>query len=161
MSTKKIVLLGHFGVGKTSLIRRYIDNTFTKDYKVTIGVHVSKKNVEVAPNELVSLIIWDIEGNEDILNARQSYLKGSHSFIYVFDLSRPKTYSTLQKDIEFLKTNFNNVIIKIVGNKMDLITKDFAKKLSEELPYPVDYFISAKLGSRVETLFSKLAKELH
>ena len=66
-TVKKIVLLGHFGVGKTSLVRRYIDSAFSEDYLVTVGVHVKKKDV-VVNDEPVTLIIWDIEGNNSIEN---------------------------------------------------------------------------------------------
>ena len=64
-SSKKIVLVGHFGVGKSSLIRRFVKNTFSDDYLVTIGVHIVKKIVQLE-NEEITLIIWDIEGKEDM-----------------------------------------------------------------------------------------------
>lgn len=70
--TKKIVILGHFGVGKTSLIRRYVDSAFSEDYLVTVGVHVKKKEIDLH-DEKVTLIIWDIEGNTAIDKARKSY----------------------------------------------------------------------------------------
>ena len=94
-ASKKIVLIGHFGVGKTSLIRRFVQNTFSEEYKVTIGVHISKKTIEVTDKESISLIIWDLEGQDDIKKTRSSYLLGTHGFIYVFDLSRPELLKTL------------------------------------------------------------------
>ena len=67
--SKKIVLIGHFGVGKSSLIRRFVENTFTEDYKVTIGVHILKKEVTLPKsNDDITLVIWDLEGNDDITN---------------------------------------------------------------------------------------------
>ena len=65
-TSKKIVLLGHFGVGKTSIIRKFVTNEFSSDYKVTIGVHILKKEVPVTNGEDVSLIIWDLEGTDNI-----------------------------------------------------------------------------------------------
>ena len=63
--TKKIVLVGHFGVGKSSLIRRFVKNSFSEDYLVTIGVHILKKEIDIN-NQQVNLIIWDVEGKENI-----------------------------------------------------------------------------------------------
>ncbi len=158
-TSKKIVLLGHFGVGKTSLIRRFVENIFTEDYKVTIGVHISKKSIEIEENT-ISLIIWDLEGQDDIQKTRASYLLGTHAFIYVFDLSRPITFKNLNTEIEYLKTTCPNTPIKVVGNKMDLVNKDYLKQNNDVFDGLVDFFTSAKTGSRVELLFSKLAKEL-
>lgn len=158
--SKKIVLIGHFGVGKTSLIRRFVENTFTEDYKVTIGVHISKKTIEIPENESVSLIIWDLEGQDDIKKTRPSYLLGTNGFIYVFDLSRPVTFENLESELNFLKENYPKVPTKVVGNKMDLVNKVYLSQHSDVFNTNVDYFVSAKTGSRVESLFAKLAREL-
>ncbi len=158
--SKKIVLIGHFGVGKTSLIRRFVENTFSEDYKVTIGVHISKKTINIPEGELISLIIWDLEGQDDIKKTRPSYLLGTNGFIYVFDLSRPVTFENLNSELTFLKENFPSTPIKVVGNKMDLVNKIYLQEHSTILEPFVDYFVSAKTGSRVEKLFSKLSMEL-
>ena len=160
-TSKKIVLLGHFGVGKSSLIRRFVENTFSDFYKVTIGVHIFKKDVELPPdNDTVSLIIWDLEGNDDINNTRPSYLLGTSGFIYVFDLTRPATYDMLQNDLNYIRKNYPNIPLKVVGNKMDLVTKDFLAQNNDIFKPFVDYYTSAKTGDKVEDLFSTLAKDL-
>lgn len=159
--SKKIVLIGHFGVGKTSLIRRFVENTFSEDYKVTIGVHISKKTIDITDNNTsVSLIIWDLEGQDDIKKTRSSYLLGTHGFIYVFDLSRPVTFENLKSELDFLNENYPKTPVKVVGNKMDLVNKQYLSQYSDIFKPYVDFFVSAKSGSRVETLFSKLAKAL-
>jgi small GTP-binding protein len=158
--SKKIVLIGHFGVGKTSLIRRFVENTFSEDYKVTIGVHISKKTIKIPEGELISLIIWDLEGQDDIKKTRPSYLLGTNGFIYVFDLSRPATFQNLNSELTFLKETFPNTPIKVVGNKMDLVNKIYLQEHTINLEPFVDYYVSAKTGSRVEKLFSKLAMDL-
>jgi small GTP-binding protein len=157
---KKIVLIGHFGVGKTSLIRRFVENTFTKDYKVTIGVHISKKEIHIKGDTPLTLVIWDLEGLDDITKMRTSYLLGTNGFIYVFDLSRPVTYENLEAELKYLKTNYPNTPTKVVGNKMDLVNKAFIEENNGIFTPFVDYYVSAKLGSRVETLFTKLAEAL-
>ncbi|WP_339893863.1 Rab family GTPase [uncultured Algibacter sp.] len=158
--SKKIVLIGHFGVGKTSLIRRFVENTFSEAYTVTIGVHISKKTIDIPEKESISLIIWDLEGQDDIKNTRPSYLLGTNGFIYVIDLSRPVTFENLDSELKFLKENYPNIPVKVVGNKMDLVNKAYLTQYSDVFKPLVDFFVSAKTGSRVETLFSKLAKEL-
>ncbi|MBU2938272.1 GTP-binding protein [Lacinutrix sp. C3R15] len=158
--SKKIILLGHFGVGKSSLIRRFVEDTFTDNYKVTIGVHILKKEVNISKEETVSLIIWDLEGNDDITNTRPSYMLGTSGIIYVFDLSRPATYKQLENDINYIKTNYPNTPVKVVGNKKDLVTKDFLKENNDVFKPFVDFFTSAKANTKVNDLFSTLAKEL-
>ncbi|MEP3838952.1 MAG: Rab family GTPase [Algibacter sp.] len=159
-TSKKIVLLGHFGVGKTSLIRRFVENTFSEDYKVTIGVHISKKTLKISEDESISFIIWDLEGQDDIKKTRASYLLGTHAFVYVFDLSRPATFENLKTEVNYLIENHSKTPIKVVGNKVDLVNKEYLTQYSGKFDDLVDLFVSAKNGSRVESLFSKLAKEL-
>lgn len=159
--SKKVVLIGHFGVGKSSLIRRFVENTFSDDYKVTIGVHIFKKNVAIPEEDKdVSLVIWDLEGNDDIKDTRSSYLLGTNAYIYVFDVSRPATYNTISTDIEYLKKHSDKTLIKVVGNKQDLLTKEQVMDLSREIEPLVDFFTSAKTGNKVDELFSKLAAQL-
>ncbi|WP_299884759.1 Rab family GTPase [uncultured Lacinutrix sp.] len=159
--SKKIVLLGHFGVGKSSLIRRFVENTFSENYKVTIGVHIFKKNVEIPEKDTdVSLVIWDLEGNDDINNTRLSYLIGTNAFIYVYDVTRPATYENLQAEIDFLKEKQKNTPIKVVGNKNDLVTKAFLKENNDNFGRLTDLYVSAKTGNQVDFLFSKLAESL-
>lgn len=156
---RKVVLLGHFGVGKTSLLRRYIDSEFSEDYLVTVGVHVKKKDV-VVDKQTITLIIWDIEGNNSIEKARSSYLLGTQGFIYVFDVTRPETYEVLEEELNYLNQNFKSVPVRIVGNKSDLFTEDFDVSFFKEKVYEGCYFTSAKTGDKVEDLFTDLTKQL-
>ncbi len=157
--SKKIVLLGHFGVGKSSLIRRFVENTFSDDYKVTIGVHILKKTVNIDGNDL-SMIIWDIEGNEKVQNTRNSYLMGTAGYIYVFDASRPSTYISLNQDIEYLEGVLPGVPMHLVGNKVDLIDLPELKKILTGKNIDCKYFASAKTGENVENVFESLGKLL-
>lgn len=157
--SKKIVLLGHFGVGKSSLIRRFVENTFSDDYKVTIGVHILKKSVDVS-GKTVSMIIWDIEGNEDAQKTRPSYLKGTAGYIYVFDASRPSTYAAINDDLAFLQNMLPDAPVHLVGNKVDLVELSKLKTVLKEKDINCDYFSSAKTGENVETLFKSLAEKL-
>jgi len=157
---KKIVLLGHFGVGKTSIIRQFVNNEFSSDYKVTIGVHILKKEVKIEDTN-ISLIIWDIEGTDNINLINKAYLLGSHSFIFTYDITRPATYKDLLNQIEKLKTLHPKTSFKIIGNKVDLIsTVDTNEEAYSSIMQQTNYLTSAKTGENIEKLFSDLALEL-
>ncbi len=159
--SKKVVILGHFGVGKTSLFRRFIDNEFSEEYKVTLGVQIKKKIVQLPDGRELSMIIWDTEGHSNTVeDTRKSYLLGSHAFIYVFDLTREDTYKNLNQDLEYLKSNYNNVTAKSIGNKLDLVNeKEMVARLAEQ-NIPFDCLTSAKTNKNVQDFFSDLAAEI-
>jgi len=152
INSKKIVLVGHFGVGKTSIVRRYVSNIFTTDYKVTIGVHIFKKEIEVNNNKL-TFVIWDLEGKDDIEKVRVSHLLGTSGFIYIVDPTRNTTYVNIESEVGYLKSNYPKAKLLTVANKVDLIDKEaFLKDVS----FPIDFFTSAKTGDNVEEIFNKM-----
>ncbi len=155
--SKKIVVLGHFGVGKTSLIRRFVTDTFTDNYKVTIGVHITKKVLEISGENTVSLILWDLEGTDDIETIRSSYLMGTHGVILVFDVSRPSTFQHLHDDLKVVGSKIPETPLMIVGNKSDLVDDDELNTVFEENEIVVDFLTSAKTGDTVNELFLHLA----
>jgi len=155
--SKKVALVGSFGVGKTSLFRRFIDDAFSEDYKSTLGVQIQKKIIPMPDGTQLSLILWDTEGVADMSKGRSSYLLGSHAFVYVFDLTRIDTYKNINEQIGFLKENYPNVLIKIVGNKLDAVNEKLAKVSLEENNVEYDFLTSAKTGSKVDELFVDIA----
>ena len=157
--TKKIVFLGHFGVGKTSLIRRYVDSIFSEDYLVTVGVHVKKKELDLN-GEAVTLIIWDIEGNTAIEKARSSYLIGTHGFVYVFDVSRPETFENLEEEKAYLEKNYPNIPFIVVGNKTDLISSEERATNFSGSTFENCNFTSAKEGNNVAEIFTEIAARM-
>ena len=152
ISSKKIVLVGHFGVGKTSIIRRYVDNIFTDDYKVTIGVHIFKKEIEVK-GEKLTFVIWDLEGKDDIEKVRKSHLIGTSGFMYIVDPTRDTTYVNIESEVGYLKSNYPKAELLTIANKVDLIdVEDFLN----EIDFHIDYFTSAKTNENVESIFNQL-----
>lgn len=159
--TKKIVLLGQFGVGKTSLVRRFMTNEFVKDYQTTLGVQIKKKVIPMPGGNDLSMIIWDLEGFSSVSKTRPSYLLGSNGFIYVFDLSRPATYYDLHAELNFIKQRYPNVVLRTIGNKSD--EKD-PQNINEYLSgknVNVHSFVSAKTGEGVSELFNDIALNIY
>lgn len=159
---KKIVLLGHVNVGKTSLVKRFVHDFFPEKYISTIGVTVERKVVQIEDTS-ITLIIWDIEGHANTENVPEAFLIGTQGIIYVFDLARRETCSNLKEQLDFLRSILPFVPIKILGNKMDLVAENelnqFQLEFSEK--YGVNFYpTSAKTGINVEIVFNSLAKLL-
>lgn len=159
--SRKIVILGHFGVGKTSLIRRFVSDSFSDNYKVTIGVHITKKVVELNTDETVSLIIWDLEGTDEIQMIRDSYLLGTHGVVFVFDVSRPSTFQNINEDLKILVSKTKGVPLMVVGNKIDLILLDELQTLLKANKIEANFLTSAKTGDSVNEMFTQLASLLN
>ncbi|EAR02531.1 Rab family GTPase [Maribacter sp. HTCC2170] len=159
--SKKIVILGHFGVGKTSLIRRFVKDSFSDKYKVTIGVHITKKVVEVNEDEAISLIIWDLEGTDEVRMIRDSYLLGTHGVVFVFDVSRPSTFQNINEDLKIVAEKTPNTPLMVVGNKTDLIILNELQVLLNENSIQTNFLTSAKTGDSVNEMFTQLAALLH
>jgi small GTP-binding protein len=153
---KKILLLGDFGVGKTSLIRRYIDNSFSDTYLSTIGVKISKKILTISDIEC-ELIIWDIEGATTIKSIPNSYYKGASGAIFVADVNRSETIDSINGHVNtFLMLNKGAAHV-VAYNKSDLLNRQQKELLS--LPKN-SFLVSAKDNENVSVLFQTLAKEI-
>ncbi|MCB0518572.1 MAG: GTP-binding protein [Lewinellaceae bacterium] len=159
MVSKKIVLTGCFGVGKTSLFNRFLYQRFSEKYLTTIGVKVDKKVVEVDGRQ-ISLLIWDIAGEVAQDKVPQSYFLGSSAIIYVFDLVRPSTWLNMKTDIEYLEELTKGVLVRIVGNKVDLTAPNDLLELKTKLPMPWNILTSAKTGENVDALFTDIGAAL-
>ena len=159
MTSKKVILAGSFGVGKTSLFNQFIFNKFDDKYLTTIGVKVNKKVVDFGDKKL-SILLWDIAGEVSQDKVPVTYFLGASGVIYVFDLSRPSTYKNIKHDIEYLSGILKGGIIKVVGNKKDLVTDEQIEVIKAELPMPFDIVTSAKTGENVEELFHEIGKSL-
>ncbi|NJR37838.1 MAG: GTP-binding protein [Leptolyngbyaceae cyanobacterium CSU_1_4] len=161
-------LIGDFGVGKTSLINRFVDRQFSDQYLSTVGVKISRKLIEVekaGTPTVFQLLIWDIEGSTKFKTIAPTYLQGAKGAIVVADVTRPETLEHLAEHIErFTNLNPQGVFV-IALNKSDLIDPeqlDVLLKASQNYPLSVlsIYSTSAKTGIHVDQLFQTLAKHL-
>ena len=157
--SKKVILLGNFGVGKTSLVRQYVFHKFSEEYMTTIGVRIDKKVVAIDEDE-VSLIIWDIAGESTHQKIPDSYKLGAHGIIYVIDILRPSTYRSIEEEMFSLQELLPNAPIVKVANKIDLLTEKERVEIVNDLPLNDYVLCSAKNGENVENAFHKLAGKL-
>ena len=159
----KIAFLGNSGVGKSLLIKRYIDKDIPQEFvKSTIGVELHPVPLEMG-NQLVILRIVDPAGQERFDSIAPSLLRGSHGAFLVFDISEPRTFKDLPKHMSFIGTSCNeNVKIMLIGNKKDLqrrVAFDRAKSFADanEMEY---LEVSASTLENLEEMFEQLASSI-
>ena len=167
MITKKVVLVGDFSTGKTSLIRRYVDNEFSDTYLTTIGVKISKKILTLEQNDTnfeMQLMIWDIEGSTGSKPTNPAYVIGAHGLVIVADITRDTSVENIGLHIAECQKIAKNIPIVLALNKSDLIQSDtelqnileVIKEQNPQVSYVYD--TSAKNGKNVENIFSNLSE---
>ncbi len=162
MIQKKVCMLGTFSVGKTSLVRRFVESIYSDKYHTTVGVKIDKKVVQLDGSELM-LLLWDIEGTESEHDLRKSYLRGAAGYLLVADGTRQDTlYKALALQTRVEET-IGSVPFLLLMNKADLsdqwsISEREATALSEKGWEVIQ--TSAKTGLGVENAFHSLAKKL-
>lgn len=161
----KIIVIGPGSVGKSSIIRRFVKNEFTFDYKFTIGVEINSKVVKYEKGSFAQLTIWDIGGQERFKILRRNFYEGTYGALVVFDLSRPQTFLQMKEWVADLNLILEKKVpIVILGNKSDLLPEigdsldqneldQFAEKLDS-----IYLETSAKTGENVQEAFSHLTK---
>jgi small GTP-binding protein len=158
----KLALLGDPAVGKTSLINRYIDESFKDNYQPTLGVNIVMKKLSIEEFE-IQLAMWDIAGQDKYDLTRKMFFEGCVGCLLVYDISRPSTFERIQtKWLEdFKKFARSDGIYILIGNKSDLRNKQsisVEKGLNLAKLITASDFIetSARLGENVETAFKNL-----
>jgi len=164
----KVCLVGDIGVGKTSLIKRFVLDTFDDRYIATIGTKVTKKTVPCSwrgEGAVMDLVIWDIMGEKGFRHLlKESYFEGAHGILAVCDLTRRDTLADLYGWIDLIRANAGSVPFVFLGNKADLKTKVVVQEpelvaISEAHRAPY-FLLSAKTGLNVEHAFQGLADQV-
>ncbi len=161
---KKISLLGDPAVGKTSLVRRFAKNMFDDRYITTVGSKVIKKRITFENGENLTMMIWDISGQDKMASIKSMYYKGTNGALVVCDLTRPDTLESLDRRLKSVFSVAGNVPVIFIGNKADLESE---RKIDREVleakaaEYGAQVFLtSAKTGENVELVFERLGKLL-
>lgn len=159
---KKICMIGPFAVGKTSLVRRFVESIFSDNYLTTIGVKISKKQVDIQDDQ-VQLMIWDIEGVDVFTELKTSYLRGAAGILLVLDGTRPKSFDMAAELSQLLRKQLPNVPIIGLLNKSDLT---YEWKLGDSELAAIEnlgistIMTSAKTGDNVELAFETLVEKM-
>jgi len=176
--SQKMCLVGDFGVGKTSLIRQFVDRQFSDKYLSTVGVKISRKLVSISdsasdvantsPEELkqLQLIIWDIEGSTRFKGITPSYLQGAKGALIVGDITRQSSMQNLKEHVQLFQSINPRSQVIIALNKVDLVTVQkrdtlFQALLMEFAKLKISVHItSAKTGEGVDEIFQNLAHQI-
>ena len=162
----KLILIGSSGVGKTSILQRYIQKIFNDDYTCTIGVDFFMKSMKI-DDKLIKLQLWDTAGTEKFKSITTGYYRGANAAFIVFDLTSRKSFESVSEWIEnyykYSNPDYERHVI-LIGNKSDLkneriITEDEIDdfvKLNK-----IKYFeTSAKNGENIDECFLFIAEQL-
>jgi Ras-related protein Rab-1A len=158
----KVLLLGNSDVGKSSLILRYVDGTWSNTFIPTIGVDFKVKTIEV-DNKKIKMQIWDTAGQERFRTVIASYFKGSHGVLLIYDVTNKTSFKQLESWLEIIENNASEDILKIlIGNKIDLeedreVTKEEGQSFANM--HNIQFMeTSAKMNTNVNEAFEALAK---
>ena len=163
MVQKKICLLGAFAVGKTSLVLRYVNSMFGEKYHTTVGVKIDKKQL-VSNEKDITLMIWDLAGQDDLTRLRTSYLRGVSGYVIVADGTRPFSLNTAINMHKEAREYTGDVPFIVAINKADL--RDEQWQVEEEQLKALEddgatiILTSAKTGEGVEEMFQQLTQNI-
>jgi small GTP-binding protein len=162
MIQKKICMVGTFGVGKTSLVERYVHSRFEDKYLTTLGVKITKKPLDIAGQE-VNLMLWDLAGKDKLTTVSPMNLRGASGYLLVADGTRAHTLDALFDLQTLVQAEVGEVPFTCVINKVDLREQwevnDASLARLDELGWK-HLLTSAKSGEAVEELFLGLAERM-
>jgi Ras-related protein Rab-1A len=160
----KLLLIGDSGVGKSCLLLRFADDTYTESYISTIGVDFKIRTIDLE-GKTIKLQIWDTAGQERFRTITSSYYRGAHGIIVVYDVTDQVSFNNVKQWLQEIDRYASDSVTKLlVGNKCDLTTKkvvdkDAAKEFADSKGIPF-LETSAKNSTNVESAFLTMAKEI-
>ena len=167
----KIIVCGSGAVGKTSIVRRFVEDKFEFNYLLTVGMEPSNRKIEIEDspeNHLVNLLIFDVAGQDRFMTLRDVFFRKASGALMVFDLTRPETLDDLYEWKQQIDERLGADAIPtvLIGNKSDLedsIQLDYGALEDDAIPKfkPLEYLeTSAYLDQNVHKSFSILTKEI-
>ncbi|VDK67210.1 unnamed protein product [Onchocerca ochengi] len=160
----KLLLIGDSGVGKSCLLLRFADDTYTESYISTIGVDFKIRTIDL-DGKTIKLQIWDTAGQERFRTITSSYYRGAHGIIVVYDITDQESFNNVKQWLQEIdRYACENVNKLLVGNKCDLTTRraveqNAAKEYADQLGIPF-LETSAKSSTNVEQAFITMASEI-
>jgi small GTP-binding protein len=162
VAAHKLCMLGDFGVGKTSLVSRFVHSTFSEKYLTTIGVKVDSKEVALAGRAPCKLVLWDIAGRSHLDALNMTYLRGASALLLVADGTRERSLHAALDLLMQSRTLLPDAAVVLAVNKLDLVEQwEVAPAALAELrrTLPV-HETSARSGEGVEAVFADIATRL-
>ena len=160
----KILTAGEGGVGKTTLLHRYVEGKFSAETKMTIGVEFFLKETEIDSKQC-TLQLWDFGGQERFRFLLESYVLGAKGALLMFDLTRLMSLENLQQWVNIVRKGDPNLPVLFVGTKLDLddeiqVDDDYAMSFLNEFKL-IDFVkISSKTGENVKKAFEVLTRKM-
>ena len=162
--TFKILTIGESGVGKTCILRRFVENKFLKNHLATIGIDFKTKTLTIN-NQEIKLKIWDTAGQERFRNITTQYYKGADGIVLVYDVTEESSYEKIKDWMAQILSNTqrDEIGLVLLGNKCDMeprtVTEEQGNKMAEELE--ISYFeTSALTGQGIREAFEQLTKDI-
>ncbi len=160
MIQKKICMVGAFGVGKTSLVTRFVQSIFSEKYLTTVGVKIDKKQM-VVDGEEVTLMLWDLAGKDAVTQIKPEHLRGASGYILVVDGTRADTLRAAIEQQARCEEVTSGAPFTVVVNKADIKQQwELGEADFNALQPWTLVFSSAKTGEGVEQLFLDLATRI-
>jgi small GTP-binding protein len=159
---KKICMVGAYGVGKTSLVKRFVQSLFDEKYQTTIGVKIDKKVLDI-DGVTLTLMIWDLAGEDEVEQVRLSNLRGASGYILVADGCRARTLDCAIELLECVDKAVGPIPFVLAVNKADLRQDWNADLTTIEHLHAADATVfetSAKTGDSVEEMFRALGRKM-
>ena len=162
----KIILVGDYGVGKSTSIYRFVENKFKANYVPTLGVQITKKSFEIDGNS-IDLMIWDLAGQDRYLMVRQRFYTDTEGILLLYDITRKSSLEHVSRWYKEVLKHAGKIPIILIGNKIDLedkreVTNEEVISHLQENNIDVKFKIetSAKEGVKTEEAFLFLVKHL-